>query len=252
MNIDIRQVPPEANQWTVTRKIAEVLHSEDLMSMRASPDERPTNFQVKLNDSSLGGVRNNTTGTLTLPSSKHAHQFMRHIRKNPIRIDGRILKFYLSKEPPPRGLAMTLEKTPYINPDIEEERQQKMQLLQDQIRVDEVQFGVFYRTYPKVPSPTKRVPPRAFSIECKLNYERASQGWLRVEYDSKLIRIEVLLSNFDFDRPFSHTCAKLGDRMTEQVGMSIAISFSSISELFVGYDGKPCQFLTCSRVKYMD
>lgn len=238
MNFDIKNVPSQANQWTVTRKIAEVLHSEDFTTIPISPDERPTNFQVKLNDSSLGGVRNNSTGTLTMPTTKHAHHFMRYLRKHPIRIDDRILKFIPSKESPPRSLAMTLEKTPYINPDIEEERQQIMHQLQDPIRIDEVQFGVFYRTYPKKPNPTKIVPPRAFSVECKLDYASSSQGWLRFEYDSKLIRIEV--STLPVSTGHSLTPLKLGDRATEQVGGSIAISFSSISKLFVGYDGNPC------------
>jgi len=184
MNIDIKHIPSEANRWTVTRKIAEVLHSEDFRRA-PDPDERPTNFQVLLNESSLGGVRNNSTGVLTLPSVKLGHNFLKFVRENPIRIDGRKIKFFPCNEGPQRGLAVTLEKTPYINPDIEEERQQKIYDLQEAFRVDEVQFGVFYRAYPTT------APPRAYSIESELNLAMKSLGWLRFEYDHKLIRIEV-------------------------------------------------------------
>ena len=40
---------------------------------------------------------------------------------------------------------MTLEKTPYTSPDLEEERQNKNRLLDEALRVDAVQFGVFFR-----------------------------------------------------------------------------------------------------------
>jgi RNA-dependent RNA polymerase len=191
MNFDIMYIPSTANEWTVTRKIAEVLHSEDFTAIPMAADERPTNFKVKLNDSNLGGVRNNSTGTLTLPTTKIGHEFQRYIRKNPIRIQGKNLKFTTSNQPPAKGLALTLEKTPYINPDIEEQRQQIIHQLQDPLRVDEVQFGVYYRTYRKTRTTTKFVPPREYSVECKLDYTRHGEGWLRFEYDSKLIRIEV-------------------------------------------------------------
>jgi RNA-dependent RNA polymerase len=84
---------------------------------------------------------------------------------------------------------MTLEKTLYVNPDIEEERAEKILGLQHPLRVDEIQFGVFYRpaypTYPKMVS-------RAFSIEWEHSYTQKSLGWLRFEYDHKLIRVEVI------------------------------------------------------------
>jgi RNA-dependent RNA polymerase len=189
MDIDIRYVPSQANKWTVTRKIAEVLHSDEFRRPGDS-DERPTNFHVQLNESSLGGVRNNSTGILTVPSATLGHRFLNFVHHSPIWIDGQKIRFFRSNQPPDRSLAVTLEKTPYINPDIEEERQEKLYLLQDALRVDKIQFGVFYRSYPKTPT---QIPPRAFSIECELNFERKSLGWLRFEYDHKLIRIEVCL-----------------------------------------------------------
>jgi len=224
MDLDIMHIPSTANEWDVTRSIAEVLHSEDFTAILMTADERPTNFRVKLNDSNLGGVRNNSTGTLTLPTARIGNEFQRYIGNNPIRVLGKKLKFIRCKELPAKDLALTLEKTPYINPDIEEERQRKIHQLQDPLRIDEVQFGVYYRTYPKTQTvtATKYVPPRAYSVESKLNYTVRGEGWLRFEYDSKLIRIE------------------LGDRAREQVGRSIAMNFPSINKLFVGYDGNPC------------
>lgn len=190
MILEIKRVPTQASRATVTKAIAAVLHSDDFRRI-PDPDERLTNFQVHLNESPLGGVRNNGTGTLTLPTSKLARDFGRFVHKNPIVIEGEQLKFFASDHKEPIGVTMTLEKTPYIDPDLEEERQQKLYKLQEQLRVDEVQFGVFYRSYPNVQVNT--VPPRAFSIECKLNFATRSLGWLSFEYDHKLIRIEVRL-----------------------------------------------------------
>jgi len=190
MKLDIRNIPSEASRWTVKRAIAAVLHSNDF---RTSPEagERPTNFDVLLNDSPMGGVRNNGSGTLTLPTYDMGRQFAYFVQKNPIKIDGQQLKFYKTEERVPLHVAMTLEKTPYINPDQEEKRQQKLYDLEEQLRVDEVQFGVFYRSYPKVKSTT--APPRAFSVECKLNFATKSLGWLHFDYDHKFIRVEVLI-----------------------------------------------------------
>jgi RNA-dependent RNA polymerase len=204
MILDIKRVPTQASRATVTKAIAGVLHSDDFMRY-PDPEERLTNFQVHLNESPLGGVRNNGSGTLTLPSNKLGRDFMRFVIRNPIILDDQQLKFFPSDHKEHIGVTMTLEKTPYIDPDLEEERQQKLYELQEQLRVDEVQFGVYYRTYPK--GQIKTVPPRAFSIECKLNYTTKSLGWLGFEYDHKLIRIEVRLNLFFHGTytPFSHT-----------------------------------------------
>lgn len=101
---------------------------------------------------------------------------------------------------------MTLEKTPYTNPDNDEEREQKLYELQEALRIDEVQFGVFYRpSYPRNP----KDPPsqRAFAIEWGKSYVEKSLGWLRFEYDHKLLRAEVIVFWQKFGRALIINCS---------------------------------------------
>lgn len=192
MDLGILYLPSEVNEWTVTRCIASVLHSDEFAPRRHKEQnavDRPINFRVKLNPSKAGGVGNDSTGTLTLPTAEVGNKFLKWIKETPIRIEGKKVRF-VKHGFPHKGLALTLDKTPYINPDIEEERTQKLWDLQDLLRVDAVQFGIFYR--PKYPSNDREsLSPRAFSVEWEHNYATESIGWLAFEYDHKLIRIKV-------------------------------------------------------------
>jgi RNA-dependent RNA polymerase len=151
--------------------------------------------------------------------SQIGQKFLKWIRKdnNCIEIREKNLKFFPAKTRPLLGLAMTLDKTPYLDPDIEEERQTKIRLLNDaNFRVDKVQIGLFYQ-----PSPGKN---RNFSIEWEGSFMDKSLGWLFWEYDHKLIRVQI------------------GNRMTEETGSSIVIKFSNIRKLGINYDfGNPCK-----------
>lgn len=188
MDLNIKHIPNEVNNWEVTRAIAAVLHSESFAPV--NEDGRLLNFRVKLNDNLAGGVRNDGTGILTLPTEQIAHKFLSFVFNEPVKIKSRKLKFYKQNKPPSPGVVETLRKTPYINPDIEEERHNKLRALEPKFRVDTVQFGIFYQ--PRYPSTDKdRLSPRAFSIEWERDYIRESIAWLRFDYDHKLIRITV-------------------------------------------------------------
>ncbi|KAF8969863.1 RNA dependent RNA polymerase-domain-containing protein [Flammula alnicola] len=218
MDVAVKFIPTEADNWKVTRAIAAVLHSEDFAPVEV--EGRLLNFRVKLNDNPAGGIRNDGTGILTLPTEEIGHKFLSYVSRDPIKIDKRKLKFYKQKRPPQPGLAETLKKTPYINPDIEEARELKLWKLDAKFRVDAVQFGIFYQ--PKYPSSAKDpLSPRAFSVEWERQYIKDSIAWLRFDYDHKLIRV------------------KLGSELTEQGGYSIVINFASLQKVGVGYDGKP-------------
>ncbi|PPQ77522.1 hypothetical protein CVT25_011319 [Psilocybe cyanescens] len=217
MDLYIRNIPNEVNEWTVTRAIAAVLHSEDFAPVT---EGRLINFRVKLNESTAGGIRNDGTGVLTLPTDTIGSRFLGYVFNDRIKIDKRKLKFSKSGKPPPEHLSLTLKKTPYVNPDIEEERQQKVWALDTKLRIDTVQFGIFYQSqYPEKKNVPQ--PPRAFSVEWERDYTRNSYGCLHFEYDHKLIRIT------------------LGNQLTEEEGRSIAINFASIQKIGAGYDGKP-------------
>ncbi len=149
----------------------------------------PLNFNVKLNPSKMGGVRNDGTGFLELPTEAIGRKFLNWVKETPIRIEKKKIKMY------PKGtvrdyVALTLQRTPFINPDIEEEWEDKCRQLDMRIRVDVVQFGAYYRpSYPT--SPKQRLASRAYSIEWERDYAVNSAAWLKFEYDHKLIRITV-------------------------------------------------------------
>jgi len=186
MDLSIRHIPHEVNTWTVTRAIAAVLHSEDFAPV---VEGRLINFRVKLNPNPAGGIRNDGTGLLTLPTETVGAKFLAYIFKDPIKISKKKLLFKKLDRPPPEGLALTLKKTPYVNPDIEEARDEKVSLLDTQLRVTAVQFGLFFqREYEKTP-----LPPRTFSVEWESKYDSDSRGrgQLSFDYDKKLIQITV-------------------------------------------------------------
>lgn len=85
-----------------------------------------------------------------------------------------------------RKKAQTLEKTPYLPPEIEEEREDKLTKLDVGLHVDKLQFGVFYRDRADPPEASRR-----FSNEYELSHKNRSAGYLQIEYDRKLIRIRV-------------------------------------------------------------
>ena len=186
MDVSIRRIPHEANTWTVTRAIAAVLHSEDFAPV---VEGRLINFRVKLNPNPAGGVRNDGTGLLTLPTETVGSKFLAYIFKDPIKISKKKLLFKKQARPPPEGVALTLKKTPYVNPDIEEARYEKVSRLDTQLRVIAVQFGLFFQQgYEQSP-----LPPRTFSVEWESKYDSESRGrgQLSFDYDKKLIRITV-------------------------------------------------------------
>jgi RNA-dependent RNA polymerase len=69
------------------------------------------------------GVQNKGTGCLILPTPKVGEKFLRLVRENPIRIHGKKLWFSKSGRKPTHALKQQLLKAPYVDPDIDEERQ---------------------------------------------------------------------------------------------------------------------------------
>jgi RNA-dependent RNA polymerase len=213
MDLGIKYLPGSVNEWDVTRVIALVVHSDEFAPRRQDPHavDRPMNFRVQLNLSKAGGVGNDGTGTLTLPTVEAANKFLKWVNESPIKIAGKKVKFFRSRSARPY-VALTLDKTPYVNPDLEEEHQKKVWELQDLLRVDAVQFGFFYR--PKYPSNDREpLSPRAFSIEWEHSYVTESIGWLAFEYDHKLIRLKVFFIPTVLKHwLMRHTAGKFNDR----------------------------------------
>ncbi|KAJ7112452.1 RNA dependent RNA polymerase-domain-containing protein [Mycena crocata] len=246
--VQLFHLPTTADPYDVTIAVAKVLHSDDfrIFAKNAaeavvnsdSSNHRLLNFSVQLNQSTVGITRNDGTGMLSLPSGDVRTKLLEWVlkRKNPIKVLDK--KIGLSRGPGTRETeALTLSKTPYVDPAIEREHQRKLVELHEALRVDVVQFGYYYREYPSKPIPDNKPPPlRKFSVEWERQYfnttpppRRRSNSpgppsgvaWLRFDYDHKVI------------------CVQLGDESTEYRGSNINITFASVSRIAVGYDPNP-------------
>lgn len=191
MDLNIKYIPKDVNSWDVTRAIASVLHSELESTRVDSEGRRPVNFRVTLNANPAGGVGNNGTGILTLPTQEISRKFLSFVYNNPIRIKSKKVLFSEKRGEPRPRLVETLKKTPYISPDIEEEHQRKLEAVNSKFRVDTVQFGIFHQSSYSCSS--KETASRAFSIEWEQEYVSNSAAWLEFKYDSKIIRITVCI-----------------------------------------------------------
>ncbi|KIJ69127.1 hypothetical protein HYDPIDRAFT_23984 [Hydnomerulius pinastri MD-312] len=217
MEFDIRNLDFKANEWEVTKQIAEVLHKCPGPFV-TGPEERLPNFQVHLNMSEAGGVQNNGTGTLTV-TRKLSSKFINLQKHNEISVvvGGKKLKFYPTSNKVAQWLQITLEKAPFINPDIAQDRQRRIDALTDGFLVGSVQIGTFYR-----PKNARQTDPRAFSVEWDQDLTRRSLGWLFFEYQHKLLRVQI------------------GDPMQEQIRHSVVIKFDTINKMAIGHDfGNP-------------
>ncbi|KAI0748499.1 RdRP-domain-containing protein [Daedaleopsis nitida] len=216
MEIELADVSFEANVWDVKRAFGAILHGEQFYDA-SDPKARPINFKVTLNAGQ--GVSNNGSGSIILPNRKIGDKLLRWVYedRNPILINGRKARLFRTKNRPGRGLKETLEKTPYLEPELEEKREDKLRRLDMGLHVDKLQFGVYYRR-PEDPPTASRI----FSNEYEISHRDKGAGLLWFEYDHKLIRIQ------------------LGDRMTEEIGQNVAIAFSNIRKVAIGFDfGNP-------------
>jgi RNA-dependent RNA polymerase len=194
MELGITRIPHEASYWDVVRAIAEVLHSDEFRPFGA----RKENFDLHLTESNVSDARNGGMGHLTLPTESLAHKFLRYVQDEPIYIldpatnRKRKTKIFRGDRSKGfrKGLIETLAKTPFTEPDTEERHQKKLAELAEQFRIDSVEFGVFYRDQYPVDDKQK-LAPRSFSIEFKKDLVNDDVGWLKFEYDHKLIRITV-------------------------------------------------------------
>ncbi|KAH7883307.1 RNA dependent RNA polymerase-domain-containing protein [Phlebopus sp. FC_14] len=217
MELDIRNIDFGASEWTVTKAIAGVLHKCPGPFV-TDPEKRPPNFLVNLNPSACGGVGNNGTGSLKMTKSI-ASLFLKLYRRNEISVivGKKQLKFYRTTNHVGKGEVTILEKAPFIDPDIAQERQRIVSQTSDPFLVARVQVGTFFR-----PKNAKPSGPRQFSVEWELDLIRRSLGWLFFEYEYKSLRVQI------------------GDPLNEQIRHNLIIKFTSISKMAIGHDfGNP-------------
>lgn len=216
MEFIIRNVDFEVTEYEVTKKIAEVLHARPGPFMSdADVPQRLINFRVTLEMNECGGVRNKGVGSLRLPSKDVGLKFRRLVDGEDgvtIKVGKKRLKFIPTTKHIPNNMLVTLAKAPYVDPDIAQKRQEKIDALSSDFRIAVVQIGTFYR--PQGASPSD---PRAFSVEWQSNLLNGL-GWLNFEYEHKLIR------------------AKVGDPARGQLLYSLIVTFANINKMAVGYD----------------
>ncbi|KAI6110431.1 RNA dependent RNA polymerase-domain-containing protein [Pisolithus croceorrhizus] len=215
MEFSISNVHTRATAYTVTKAIADqVLHRRPGLFLAGS-EQRLPNFSVTLNPDGRGGVRNDGTGTLTLTAAIGERFLELYNQGNiTVTVNGGQLRFHPSGRTVDASLEMQLERAPFIDPGIEQERQRRILMFQDRFCVSKVQIGTFYR-----PSNAGLRDPRAFSIEWEMDLTRRSMAWLKFEYDHRLMRIEM------------------GDPATESLRHDIVVKFHSISKMALG-----CEF----------
>ncbi|KAH9930752.1 RdRP-domain-containing protein [Fomitopsis serialis] len=222
MEIDLRNISRDATVWDVKRKIGSILHG-DYFYNPTDPKDRPANFQVTLNEGP-NGITHNGSGVLTLGSRKLGDRFFKWLH-NPanqgtdvdVELNGQKIRFFKGQSRPQRNLVQILEKAPYLPPEIEEEREDKLRQLNLSIHVDKIQFGILYRPVDATPT-----SGREFSNEFEISHREKGAGILWFEYEHKLIRIQM------------------GDPMTEELAHNIAITFANIRKIAWGNDfGNP-------------
>lgn len=145
------------------------------------------NFKVELNEG-ITGSRNDGTGKLMLPTQKVGERLLKIIygQKQPIKVNGRKIGFRKTGNRVDHKLAKELDITPYLPPELEEERAEKLAKLDVAFHIDKVQFGIFYREPGDPPTASRR-----FSNEYELSHKDKGAGRVWIEYAHKLIRVQV-------------------------------------------------------------
>lgn len=121
MELNIKSVPHQATSYEITKLLStEVLHTDEFFD-RDDPSSRPMNFIVQLAPSGFG-IQNAGHGQLLLPTPKQGLAFLRWVREHPLTIHGRKLWFEKSGKKLTPAMKEQLQKAPFIDPDINEER----------------------------------------------------------------------------------------------------------------------------------
>jgi len=147
MEFIIRNVDFAATEYDVNKAIAKVLHAcPGPFVSDADANERLINFEVGLEKNECGGVRNKGSGYLRLPSRDVGLKFRRLVDGEDgitIQVGRKRLKFIPTAKPIPPKALVVIQKAPYVDPDIAQVRQQKIDALSTHFRIDKLQIGVF-------------------------------------------------------------------------------------------------------------
>jgi hypothetical protein len=153
MEISMRNIPDTADYWDVKHAICGVIHSTSFIEglLVAYPEQQGlANFDIHLPLDKNRGLRNLTRGSLMLPKIPLGNYFLSRVTKDlPVRIDNKKIGFSVPQAPPsPATLKKLriLEKTRFVDPDIQKKRETVSAKLRDGfITIREVDIGVIYQ-----------------------------------------------------------------------------------------------------------
>lgn len=222
MEIELKRISFDADQYDIRKAVALVLHGPDLYDPNDKDNKgRKPNFQIVLGVSPAGRLHNGSA--ILRVASKLGLRLLRWHREsrddNTVVVCGKPLRIFNANSKVPFDVKQELEKARYIDPDQDKQHTQKQDYCsQVRLRIAHIQIGVWHRD--------PNAPPnqgRAFSIEYQREFLRQSAAYLTVVYEHSLIRIDI------------------GQRETEEENFLILVKFSRIRKLGIGYDefGQP-------------
>ncbi|KAI0775229.1 RdRP-domain-containing protein [Trametes elegans] len=213
MEINVADLNYNATKWEVKRAFAKALHAKPFFNPDAHKARR-INFEVVFRKPGPGSMANNGTAVLIIPDRTLADRFLRWaiLRENRILVQGRKVWLSKSNKRPFEWQVQALNRTPYIDPAADEEREARLSRIgRIDIILDAIQFGVYF-LHPG----DSAMANRMFSNEYEIRREDTFSGRLCLDYDRKLLRIEM------------------GDPVTEYYSDHIVLNLSNIKKLGYG------------------
>ncbi|KAH8995459.1 RdRP-domain-containing protein [Lactarius akahatsu] len=221
MEIELKRISFDADEYDVRKAVELVLHGPDLYDPNDRENKgRKPNFLIVMGESPAGRLHNGTA-ILRVPY-KLGSRLLRwnwESKDNNVVVCGQPLRIFNAHRKAPHEVKQTLEKARYIDPEQDKLHTQKKEYAsQICLRIANIQIGVWYRE-PNGPQNQRR----AFSTEYEREFLRHSAAYITVVYEYSHIRIDI------------------GQRETEEDNFLIIIRFTSIKKLGIGYDefGQP-------------
>jgi RNA-dependent RNA polymerase len=188
MELKLTRIDFDADIYDVRRAIQEVLHGPEFYDPNDRENKgRKPNFQVVMGKSPAGRVHNGEAA-LRLPTKLGPQLFRwyRDSEKHRIVVNGRPLRLFRTDNHVPSDVKQVLEKALYVDPDKDKLCMQTEDCARAvHLRIAIIQFGTWYKAS-NTPGTT-----RSFSVEYERNFLNHSAAYLFMEYEHKLIRIDV-------------------------------------------------------------
>ena len=188
MELELKRIDFDADIYDVRKAIQEVLHGPEFYDPNDKDNKgRKPNFQVVMGKSPAGRSHDGSAA-LRLPA-KLGLQLLRWYReseKHRIVVNGRPLRLFRTDNRVPSDVKQALEKALYVDPEKDKLRTQTEDSARAvRLRIAIVQFGIWYKEsdFPGT--------GRSFSVEYERNFLSHSAAYLFLEYEHKLLRIDV-------------------------------------------------------------